>query len=305
MAYFSLFSLPLLSLSLLTLSLLSTPGCNGKIVSFDDHYEAWAAQKARSVRRSLSWTDAYGKHRHLAERPEYSKYKIDVEYSNIQYASAVKDVARPGFTFEEWFHNGGSAQSLVKFAKTKTMAASFTWSITEGLTIGTESTFKAGIPGVVGGDLKFKTELALSSTQAKTTTETETFTIENHIPVAPKTSVKVVFTVIEREVEVPWTAKVFVDGFIACWFEPKWKDHWLWFFPVWQLANKDFVQSGNKLIYDAEGMFKGVRGVETMLTTEECDYEHLQQTGECMDKHTRTKPKPKMVVHEIMHKHDV
>merc|ERR1712228_857994 len=120
-----------------------------------------------------------------------------------------------------------------------------------------------------GGDLKFKTELSLSSTQGKTTTETESFTVENHIPVAPKTSVKVVFTVIEREVEVPWTANVWVGGSIACWFEPKWNEHWLWFFPVSYLANNDFQRRGDKLMYSAKGVFKGVRGVETVLTTEE------------------------------------
>ena len=67
-AYFCLFSLPLLAFGLL---LLSASGCNGKIVDFDAHYKAWAKRKASEVRRSLSWTDAYGKHSHLAERPQY------------------------------------------------------------------------------------------------------------------------------------------------------------------------------------------------------------------------------------------
>ena len=61
-----------------------------------------------------------------------SKYKIDVEYGNIQYQTATRDVAKPGFTFEEWIHNGGSTATTGKFAKTKSVTASFTWSITEG-----------------------------------------------------------------------------------------------------------------------------------------------------------------------------
>merc|ERR1712137_1408705 len=194
----------------------------------------------------------------------------------------------------------GSTATTGKFAKTKSVTASFTWSITEGLTIGTENTFKAGIPGVVGGDLKFKTELSLSSTQGKTITETESFTVENHIPVAPKTSVKVVFTVIEREVEVPWTADVWVDGFIACWFDPKWDGHWLYFYPVWMLGNKDFKAVGNKLRYGAKGVFKGVRGVETVLTTEECDYDTYQNSGMCVSTFGLT-PTKKVIERKIWH----
>jgi len=296
---FCLFCLPLLALVALS-SFSLIPGCNGKIVDFDKHYKAWAQKKAQSVGRSLSWTDAYGKQKHLAERPEYSKYKVEVEYENVRYQNAVKDVARPGFTFEEWYHNGGSAPLTGRFSKTKSVTAAFTWSVTEGLKIGTENTFKAGLPGVVGGDLKFKTELELSSTQAKTTTEKETFTVENHIPVAPKTSVKAVFTVIEREVQVPWTADVWVNGYIACWFEPKWEGHWLWFFPVNRLANQDFKLAGNRLRFPAKGVFKGIRGVETVLTTEECDYDTFQNTGECVSKFG-LRSGPKVIERKIWH----
>ena len=65
MSYF--ISLTLLAL----LSAFAASGCNGKIADFDAFYQAWAKEKASTIRRSLSWTDAYGKHKHLAERPEY------------------------------------------------------------------------------------------------------------------------------------------------------------------------------------------------------------------------------------------
>ena len=64
----AVFSLPALALFM---SLISQFGCDAKMVNFDDHYKAWAKRKAGELRRSLSWTDAYGKHKHLAERPEY------------------------------------------------------------------------------------------------------------------------------------------------------------------------------------------------------------------------------------------
>merc|ERR1711872_205174 len=66
----AVFSLPALAL---LMSLMSQFGCDAKMVNFDDHYKAWAKRKAGELRRSLSWTDAYGKHKHLAERPEYRK----------------------------------------------------------------------------------------------------------------------------------------------------------------------------------------------------------------------------------------
>ena len=59
---------------------------------------------------------------------------------------------------------------------------------------------------------------------------------------------------IEREVEVPWHADVYINGYVACWFEPKWDGHWLYFYPVWKLANADFRENGNGLRYRYVGI---------------------------------------------------
>ena len=40
----------------------------------------------------------------------------------------------------------------------------------------------------------------------------------------------------ETEVEVPWTATMYVTGDEAIWVEEKCKDHWLWFPNVGKLA---------------------------------------------------------------------
>jgi len=264
---------------------------NAKIVDFDTHFKSWCVKQAKALQRNLKWCDAYGRHRHLVSNPEYHQYQIKTEYKNMQYYPAVRDIAKPGFTFEEWYHNGGSVPLIGRFSKTKSLTSSFSWSITEGLKIGTENSFKVGVPGIVGGDIKFKAELELKSTQAKTKTTTDTFTVENEIPVAPKKSVKAVFSIIEREVEVPWTADVYIRGAVAIWLNPKFKNHWLWFYDARTLQNEDFVLAGDGLRYKAKGIFNGVRGFETILTTQECDYQTVQETGECVSR------SPPQVVH--------
>ena len=60
---------------------------------------------------------------------------------------------------------------------------------------------------------------------------------------------QVTFTIVEREVEVPWTADVFIDGAIACWYDTKYNGHWLWFYGVSNLANGDFVEDGDYIKY--------------------------------------------------------
>ena len=69
--FFSPAALAAVALALISALSLFFPGCEAKIADFDAHYKLWAKQKASRIGRSLSWADAYGKQRHLAERPQY------------------------------------------------------------------------------------------------------------------------------------------------------------------------------------------------------------------------------------------
>jgi len=165
------------------------------------------------------------------------------------------------------FHNGGSLPIKGLVHKTKSVASTFTWSVTESLKIGAEVSIDAGIPEVISGDIKLTTELNLASTQQQTTKTTDTFKVSHEIVVPPKSKVKAVITITETEVSVPWTAMMHVSGWEAIWLEEKCNDHWLWFIPVQQLApyNHRLVAESTGLRFEAAGVFHAVRAVRATI----------------------------------------
>jgi len=199
---------------------------------------------------------------------------IEARVENVKYDTKITKLDRPGYTYTQWFHNGGSLPIKNRFFKTKTVSSSFEWSITESLKIGVELSVAVGVPGVVDGNVKVNTELNLASTQGQTKTTKETFTIQQEVIVPPKTSVKAVMTVTETEVDVPWTADVYMKGRIAIWLKNKWNGHHLWFYnivPKFAKCSKDLATTSNGLAlkYVTKGIFKSVQAVRATITTEE------------------------------------
>jgi len=118
----------------------------------------------------------------------------------------------------------------------------------------------------------------LASTQGKTTTTTDTFKVSQEIIIPPKTRVQAIITITETEVEVPWSATMYVTGYEAVWLEEKCRNHWLWFPPVSRLAHysnklkRGETPYGFGLIYNAKGIFKAVRAIRATVHTKEFPY---------------------------------
>jgi len=233
----------------------------------------YARDFARDCGTKLRWFDLHGKQPHLKE--QYPNEHITVRAENIKYGTVARKVDRPGYVFKKTFRNGGSLPIKGILTKVKTVASTFTWSVTESLKVGAEVEIDVGLPGVVSGNVKLSTELNLASTQGKTTTETEKFSVSQIIPVPPKKRVLATMTITETEVEVPWTATMYVTGDEAIWVEEKCKDHWLWFPNVARLAKYSrklkagMTPYGYGISFEAKGVFKAVKAVRAVVHTKE------------------------------------
>lgn len=247
------------------------------VADFEQVAREYAERVARDNGRRLAWFDIHGKHEHLAERPQYDKFKVDVHVDSVHYGTVSKTVDRPGYVYTQWFHNDQQSEPVKGvLEKTVQRQTSFTWSVQEGITVGAEVTMEAGVPGEFSVGVSVNAEISLQATQSHTTTDTETFTISNTITIDPQTSTRAEWIINEREMEIPWEATVHIDGWVALWLEPQLDGHWLWFHPVPFLATGPFVRDGQDgLAYRASGVFRGVRGFESVLRT----YDYPLQTG--------------------------
>ena len=61
--------------------------------------------------------------------------KIDARVDGVKYKTVSRKVDRPGYTFKQWFHNGQSVPITGIIHKQKSVASTFTWSVTESLKV--------------------------------------------------------------------------------------------------------------------------------------------------------------------------
>jgi len=233
----------------------------------------FARDFAKRCGTELRWFDLHGKQPHLMEM--YPDKHITVRAENVRYGTVTSKVDRPGYVYTENFRNGGSLPIKGILSKTKTVTSTFTWSVTESLKVGAEVEVDVGLPGIVSGNVKVSTNINLASTQGQSTTEKDTFKITQDIPVPPKTRVMAQMTITETEVEVPWTATMYVTGAEALWVEDKCMDHFLWFYNVRELAKYSNKLVAGKtpyglgLSFQAKGVFKAVKAVRATVHTKE------------------------------------
>merc|ERR1711962_1521298 len=232
-----------------------------------------ARKVAADCGTKVKWYDLYAKHPHLRE--EYPARKIEVRADDIHYSTVTRKVDRPGYVYVQWFKNGGSLPIKGILHMSKAVTSTFSWEVSESLKVGAEVNIDAGIPAVIEGNIQINTELNLASTQGRTDTTVDTFTVAHEIKIPPKSKVEGIVTITETELEVPWTAMMYVTGMEAVWLVEKCADHWLWFFPIEQLAaceprlNVGQTPYGYGLSFRSSGVFKAVRAIKATVHTKE------------------------------------
>jgi len=242
------------------------------VEDLQNHANEWGTWYSKQHGTSCRWVKLHAEGWGM---DQYQQYKIGVNVSNVVYSPQYKQVDLPGFHFTQWYDNGSTVEQNSQFERTTSTQDTFKWSITEGLTIGLETTVTAGVPNVATASEKITTTLSLSSTQETTKTTTKSWTGRQDIKVPPKKSVVVEWSIAEKEWDIDWTCDVRVTGYLAIWNEDKVDGHWLWFFPISQIfmdkPNSKFQVVGGDVLYKAKGTFTGVAGVSSNIVLKEYD----------------------------------
>jgi hypothetical protein len=202
----------------------------------------------------------------------FDKFDVKLQLRDLSYQDLDVRNQQPISLQSSVFTNGTSVEDEQTFTVDKTTADSFTWSITEGIEVGSE--FEVKVPFV--GDAKSSIKLNFSSTQGQTTSVERHWGYSAKIPVPPHTKVQTTFSVLEGEINTPFTATFQVRGYMKISFDisdPGQK-------PDWRYCDGEISEmiKGGYCVSDPEtfeasttGVFSGVAATTYIVETKTLD----------------------------------
>ncbi len=215
----------------------------------------------------------------------FDTFDVQLELKGLEYNDLDIKNQNPVSLQSSIFTNDTSVQDEQTFSVDKTTSDSFTWSLTEGIEVGAE--FEVSIPFI--GDAKTSVKLNFSSTQSQTTSVERHWGYSALIPVPPYSKVETTFSVLEGQINTPFTATFQIRGFIKISFDvsnPGEKADWRYCEgEISQMLQGGYCIS-NPATFECStsGIFKGVAATTYIVHTKPIDGEALEfEKGETWD----------------------
>jgi len=216
----------------------------------------------------------------------YYERQVQSQMLDIQYAAdGVPTQGGTSSSATGCIRNGSSMMQEESYEETISVTKSFTWSVTEQLSIGTEVSATVGVPDVASVGAKVTTDLTLSSTQGATHSETRDQKIGMSVKVPPYTIVRPTAVILTKQYDMPWVSKCKLTGYVAIWFNNKVtlpgsaKEHWLYFVPIQRVFSEcvrhniidtaGYENTGGAVLARSAGVFKGSQGVDYFIDIKE------------------------------------
>jgi hypothetical protein len=209
----------------------------------------------------------------------YYERQVKAQMLDIQYAADDTPQLEDKLTADTGrLHNDTDVTQTSTFTKSFSTTQSFTWSVTEQLSIGTEVSATVGIPDVASAGAKVTTDLTLSSTQGATQSETQEWKVEMPIQIPPHSIITPTLVIKTKKYDVRWVGKCKLTGYVAIWFNNKVKlpgsakEHWLYFIPIQRVFSDcvshniidtaGYENIGRAVLARSAGVFRGSQGVD-------------------------------------------
>jgi hypothetical protein len=247
------------------------------ISKLHDIVHSWANNIAKNFHTSVRWVDLEAKQDDMRN---WQQYRVIADVVDTNYGQPVQKKHDNSYAFQQESSNGGSLPSTLQFSKSQTTTSTFSWMMTEGLSItGTEKfTVEFALPALAKteSETTVSINLNVSSTQQQTDTVTETWTVSEVVSLAPNLVTNVRWVINQIEVDCPFTVDVRVTGAVGVWFNDKIEfrgqsggKHWLWFIPIAEIAaqagNPNFTANGAEARFRCHGQFIGVGATNASL----------------------------------------
>lgn len=246
--------------------------------NFGDLCRSLGKAIAKDFGTSLKWVDLHASN---PDMRNYQQYQIRVEVTNVHYSDNTNVTPMPGFTFEDQTKNYSDKPVKTVFKKSHETTTSFTWSLTEAIELGMSVEFEVGVPPIASAKTTLSAKISVSSTQAKTETEKETWSIDKEVTTSPHYEGKMKWTIVQKKYDATFYADVNIMDYVAFWFNHKIDlnnkggndKHWLWFLHVSNIwprfshygisVSPQYSSNGNAILYHNVGRCSGHEGVNS------------------------------------------
>ena len=200
------------------------------------------------------------------------------EVNNMKY-NVIETIEKPSLVISQDYCNSLTKDAYFQFKKRSETGSICSWSVTDGLSIGTSIEFRVGLP-FFGTKFKEEINMTFSKTESQTTTHLDAWEIDNYIPVPALTYVDATFTVTETDYSCTWDADLVFSGCANVWFKDKINNHWEWWYTADEIYGQypgfecwlepgvedDCRRSFCK--YKSKGTYYGIGGARSHLTTD-------------------------------------
>lgn len=158
------------------------------------------------------------------------------------------------------YQNDGDTQVLDEFSFTKTVEESFTFSFTEGLTVGTTATAKVGLPLIGESEVELSAEVTFQAEQQWAKTETHEWSLKTTVPIPAHSTVKITGFITNAKIDATFSgiAKA-TKGKVLTWFALKGVDAGFTeiYIPLVVLLPEE------QRVFPISGSFQGVEGISS------------------------------------------
>jgi hypothetical protein len=138
---------------------------------------------------------------------------LSVELDSVHFSGIDPGSEQPTTAWFDTLSNESNAEVSKTVSKIIKQDSSFEFALSETLTLGASAEFEADIPFLGSAKTTVSSELALNSSQAWSTTQTEEYVFSSTVTVPANTSVKVVGTLYWLEdAKVPFEARYWVSA---------------------------------------------------------------------------------------------
>ncbi len=251
------------------------------MLSLQQLTDTWGNWFAAQNGTSLHWTEStnYADH---SELDDWHQYQVSATCLGIVYDSNSPPTNGSDATQEVWYDNNTAVQQDESLTYTHSSTTTYTWAITESISIGIEISATEG-PPALSSTQKLSVTMALSSTQTQQATSTQSWNVVTPIKVPPNSSLKCDAAISMQTYDINFTQQVQLSGYINVWFNDSViingspASHYCWFIPIEQvfqdiiannLANTAGYQiTSNGVATTASGTFSGSSGISVGVTT--------------------------------------
>ncbi|XP_029828388.2 uncharacterized protein LOC115313528 [Ixodes scapularis] len=220
----------------------------------------------------VKWWDITGTHEELPKDKKYEKYRMKVSVKDITYGQATSKVAKPDALYSQIFQNRQRKDPIsVNVQHIKTVSSFLSWEIENSIRTGLGFSLFLDLPKKLG-DAGFEISTAIDSKSERAGTEIKTteVTMKESFSVAGQTEVTAIWKMTDGTMNVPWTAKFILEGFIAVCYEKKYKGRELWFYSIAYLDHPKLTRVSKYVVkYEGKGLFNGVSSSDLAVQSEE------------------------------------